>query len=254
MVSAAQVERLCAALRLEYPLLALYHAEPGPEFEPLVYARGRACCFSYFERLREGKTLVVEPARGEWGKSETGCMGMQRGFGVSDAQAPWLAHFLTDGKGGAPLGEGLKATPDLAQQWIDRGGALRAQSRTALLGPLRLDRLDAVQSITFFCDPDRLSALITLATYWSADPEEVVAPFSSGCGYLWRVLKTLGRDRALVGGTDIAMRKYLPPSVLTFTVSPERFARMADFPDDSFLNQEWWKGLMEAREKEDRRK
>jgi hypothetical protein len=249
MISSQQVDRLCSALHLEYPLLALYHAEPGPEFEPLIYARGRACCFAYFKRWREGQTLVVEPARGEWGKTGTGCMGMQRAFGISEARTPWLAHFLTDGKGGAPMGEGLKATPELAQQWIDRGDSLRAQSRTALLGPLRPDRFDAAQSVTFFCDPDRLAALITLATYWSADPEEVVAPFSSGCGHFWRVLKTLGRDRALVGGTDVAMRKYLPPNLLSFTVSPERFERMAAFPDDAFLNKEWWKGLMAARGK-----
>ena len=60
MLSQPAIDRLCSALRLDLPLLALYHAEPGPEFEPLIYARGRACCFSYFERWREGKTLVVE--------------------------------------------------------------------------------------------------------------------------------------------------------------------------------------------------
>ena len=31
-----------------------------------------------------------------------------------------MANFLTDGKNGAPMGEGLKATPALAQEFLDQ--------------------------------------------------------------------------------------------------------------------------------------
>ena len=40
------VERLMQDLRLETSLVAVYDAAPSAEFEPLVRASGRACCFA----------------------------------------------------------------------------------------------------------------------------------------------------------------------------------------------------------------
>jgi hypothetical protein len=57
------------------------------------------------------------------------------------------------------------------------------------------------------------------------------------------------RDRAVLGRTDVAMRRYLPPQILSLTVSPARFARMVDYPESWFLHKEWWNDLMEARTK-----
>jgi hypothetical protein len=44
------------------------------------------------------------------------------------------------------------------------------------------------------------------------------------------------------------MRKYLPPSILSLTVSPARFARMTGFPDGAFPDREWWRDLMASRQ------
>jgi hypothetical protein len=89
-----------------------------------------------------------------------------------------------------------------------------------------------------------------LAAYWSSDPDEIAAPFSSGCGLMWRELISFDRDRPILGCTDIAMRKYVPPHILCLTVSPARFEKMVNFPDGSFLNREWWNDLMDSRQKE----
>ena len=235
------------ALGLRTPIVALYDAAPGKAFEPIESAGGRACCFAYYGRWAKGCTIVVRRPEedSDFARPFNGCRGMLRAFGLSGGYPPWMANFLTDGEN-APMGEGLKAEPRLAQEFLDRAKAPEPSGDTVLLGPVRPDQWGAVRSVTFFADPDRLSALTTLAAYWSSAQDEVIAPFSSGCGLMWRDLVNQDRDRALIGGTDIAMRKYLPPEILTLTVSPRRFERMADFPDDAFLNREWWNNLKES--------
>ncbi len=158
-----------------------------------------------------------------------------------------MAHFLTDGVG-APKGEGLKAEPAIAQAYLDRAKPPDLRSDSVLVGPLRLEQWDTLRSITFFVDPDRLGAVMTLAGYWSSD-NVVSAPFGSGCSFLWRALTEDGQDHAVLGATDIAMRRYLPPDILTLSVTPQRFAQMVAFPDGAFLNRGWWNDLMDYRER-----
>ncbi len=66
---------------------------------------------------------------------------------------------------------------------------------------------------------------------------------------MWEVFGNFEKDRAVIGATDLAMRRYLPPEIICFSVSPERFERMVDFPEDAFLNRSWWNELMDSREK-----
>jgi hypothetical protein len=244
-----RIEILTKALRLETPIIAIYDSDPSPDFEPLVQAKGRACCFAYYQKWLNGETLVVKGNGGTFQNPENGCPGMQNAFGLGKGYPPWMANFLTDGKNGAPMGEGLKATPELAQEFLDLAKAPRPKGRHVLIGPLKLDHWDEVKSVTFMVDPDRLSALMTLSAYWSSDPDEIAAPFSSGCGLMWRELINFDRDRPVIGCTDIAMRKYLPPDIMCLTVSPARFEKMVNFPDGAFLNREWWNDLMDSRRK-----
>lgn len=247
--AASSIERLVARLRLHTPIIAVYDAAPGEIFEPIVKSTGRTCCFAYLERWLKGETLVIERGEGDFGDPDAGCMGAQAAFGLRHGYPPFMANFLTDGKG-APMGEGLKARPELAQDFLDRSVPPPLAGSTVLIGPLWLEAWESVRSVTFLVDPDRLSALMTLAAYWTSDPDVIYAPFSSGCGLMWRELEAVKGKRALIGCTDIAMRKHLPPDMLCFTISPSRFEKMVDFPDDAFLNKDWWNELMDLREKQ----
>jgi hypothetical protein len=234
----AAVSRLTDRLRLTTPLIAVYDAAPSDAFAPLVKAVGTTCCFAYYRRWLDGETLILE-------KGGAGCQGASRALGLEQRYPNYMAHFLTDGVG-APKGEGLRATPAIAQACLDAAQAPKPSSDAVLIGPLRLAQWEAAQSMTFLVDPDRLSAVMTLAGYWSAE-DVVAAPFGSGCSFLWRSLAAGGEDRAVIGATDIAMRRYLPPNVLTLTVRPGHFAKMLTVPDDSFLYRTWWHNLMELR-------
>jgi hypothetical protein len=238
MVTTRAIERLTTRLRLSTPLIAVYDCPPSEAFAPLVEPAGTVCCFSYYHRWLEGETLVLQ-------KGGAGCEGSHRALGLEKSYPSYMAHFLTDGVG-APKGEGLKASPGLAQEFLDRAKPPEVASGAVLVGPLRPDHWDAVRSVTFLVDPDRLGAVMTLAGYWEAD-NVVAAPFGSGCSFLWRSLNETAVDQAIIGGTDIAMRRYLPPEILTLTVSCARFEKMLAFPDEAFLNRGWWNDLMDYR-------
>lgn len=245
------VTRLTDALRLDTPIVGLYDTDPSDDFEPIIHAKGRACCFAYYPRWLKGETLVVTRAGEDedFANPQSGCPGLQAHFGFRRGYPPWMANFLTDGKNGAPMGEGLKASPALAQEFLDAIVHAEPTGDHVLMGPLNLEKWDAVRSVTVFADPDRFSALMTLAALWSADSDEIAAPFSSGCGMMWEVFGNFDKDRAVIGCTDIAMRKYIPPQIMSLSVSPQRFERMVDFPDDAFLMRSWWNDLMDHREK-----
>ncbi len=234
------IERLRGYLRLTTPIIALYDSAPTPDFEPVVEPRETDCCFSYYPRWLAGETLILK-------RGGPGCPGGHRAFGLETTTPAFMAHFLTDGVG-APAGEGLRAAPEIAQALIDSARVVANASGHVLLGPLRLAKWDLVRSVTFFADADHVSAITTLAGYWSSNRDIVVAPFGSGCSTL---LRSLGEyeddDPAVLGGFDIAMRRHIPEDLVTLTVSPSRFAKMLTFPEESFLFKPWWNDLMKLR-------
>lgn len=234
------IERLMRKLRLTTPLLAVYDAEPSDVFKPVFEPEGDECCFSYYDRWLAGDTLVIRRGGG-------GCKGAHRALGIEKASPPFMAHFLTDGVG-APKGEGLRATPDVAQAYLDKSRPPEPETGTVLVGPLRLGQWERVRSVTFLVDPDRLAALMTLAGYWSSD-NVVAAPFGSACSFLWKSFNEIEGALAVIGGTDVAMRRYLPTAIMTLTVAPRHFARMLTVPEKSFLDLDWWNDLMDVRDR-----
>ncbi len=233
------IDRMTKKLRLDTPLIAVYDAAPGEAFAPVVEAKERTCCFAYYTQWLDGQTVVFKKGGG-------GCPGGHRAFGLEKDYPDYMAHFLTDGEG-APMGEGLKASSELAQEFLDNAVPPEISGDTVLIGPLRLDQWDSVQTVTFLVDPDRLAGTMTLAGFWSGR-DVVKAPFSSGCGMIWRsVVEDDDLDPAVIGCTDLAMRRYVPPEIISLTVSPARFEQMLTFPDHAFLYKSWWNELMDSR-------
>jgi hypothetical protein len=239
------LDRLMRALRLTNPPIAIYDTSDVAAFAPTVEAQGRTCCYAYYNQWMKGTTLVIRKCD-DVENPRNGCPGAQRSFGLTTKQAPWLASFIADGAN-APAGEGLKASAQLAQQCLDGSPRVSLTGNTVLIGPLRLAQWNAVRAVTLFVDADRLAALTALAAYWSSDPELAFAPFSSGCGLMWRELEGQTRPRAVVGCGDVTVRQHLPPEIMSFAVLPAHFAQMLKFPDEAFLNKPRWNSLMEQR-------
>jgi len=226
---------LCTRIGLERPLIGLYDApDPGP-FAPTVHPEPGECVFASFQRWQEGVTLHLT-------RDTFGCGGAGRWMcGVQTGPKEDFLSFLVDG-------EGLKASRELMERWIETSRPYAAEHPHILIGPMKRDLWAYARSITFFVEPDQLALLMLGAQYHSDpdDPLPVIAPFGSGCSLLLR-FHDLSIAQALIGATDIAMRRHLPPEVLAFTVTREMFRRLCSLDERSFLDKPFLKRLRKAR-------
>ena len=125
----------------------------------------------------------------------------------------------------------------------------RPELRNILIGPLKENQHGYLKSITLFVNQDQLSALTLGAQYNSSpgDPPAVIAPFGSGCMQLVGLFRDFNISQAIIGATDTAMRKYLPPDILAFTVTKPMFKQLCELDERSFLYKPFWKNLRRAR-------
>jgi uncharacterized protein (DUF169 family) len=109
---------------------------------------------------------------------------------------------------------------------------------------------DDVKSVTFFVDPDRLSALVILANYAHPGADNVIIPWAAACQVMGILAyRELDRDRprGLIGLTDISARQNVRTSlganVLSFTAPGPLFQEMEGNVAGSFLQRETWRAL-----------
>jgi hypothetical protein len=112
---------------------------------------------------------------------------------------------------------------------------------------------DDVKNVTFFVEPDALSALVVLANYVHPDVENVAVPWGAAC----QVIGLFGyretereRPRALIGLTDLSARKYARPqlgrNVMSFTMPFAMFLELEANVPGSFFDRDTWRHLAAA--------
>lgn len=220
------------------PLIGLYDAPNASPFDPLVKPERdkHVCVFAFYKNWLDGETLHIT-------KDNFGCGGAGSYlFGIDTRSREDLLNFLVDG-------EGLKASHELMNQWVECRKTYQPEYTNIFIGPLREDQYEYLKSITFYIDLDQLSALMLGAQYDSApsDPPPVITPFGSGCMQLLSPFEDLSVPQGIIGATDIAMRQFLPPNNLAFTVTKPMFGRLCELDERSFLNKPFWNNLQQAR-------
>jgi len=232
-------ERLIEKLELTIPLIGVYDApEPGP-FEPLVEADPlkNTCIFNFYKNWLEGKTLNLT-------RENSGCGGCAYWiFGKQTRERDNFVKFLAET-------EGLKDSAALMNRCLDALKPYKPQYPHILIGPVRQEQADYLKSITFFVNPDQLSTLIIGAQYFQApdDPlPPVSAPFGSGCMQLLTVFKDFDYPQAVIGTTDIAMRQYISPEVLGFTMTLPLYRQLCQLDERSFLYKPFLNNLKKSR-------
>lgn len=222
---------------LSIPLIGFYDApDPGP-FEPLIKPNQGDCVFLFYKNWLKGQTLHIT-------KEHYGCGGAGRWMcGIEIRSRKDFIKFLVDD-------EGLKASHELMEKWIDTSATYKADHPHLFIGPLKESQWDYIKSVSFFVNPDQLSTLMIGAQYNSApeDPTPVIAPFGSGCMELFP-FKDSTIPQAAIGATDIAMRQHLPPDTLAFTVTKPMFKRLCALDERSFLYKPFLRRLRESRGK-----
>ena len=213
-------------LSITEPLIGFYDAPDPRPFEPLVLPKGRQCVFKSYQDWREGKTLHLT-------KEKHGCGAMHL-LGVGERSRQEMVEFLCDE-------EGLKATHELMNLWLDSAPHYEPRHEHLLIGPLRPDQYEYLRSVTFYVNPDQMSVLSAGAIYYS-HPDDVtplVARFGSGCMQLVPLFDDLEAPQALIGSLDQAMRSELDRCTLAFTVTRpmlELLSRWAADPRSSLHN------------------
>ncbi|MDZ7332310.1 MAG: DUF169 domain-containing protein [candidate division KSB1 bacterium] len=223
---------------ISLPLIGFYDAPDAAPFAPLIapQPKTRNCVFAFFHRWLEGYTLHLT-------SDNFGCGGAGRWlFGQETRNRQDFIKFLVDE-------EGLKASHSLMGKWIEQAKPYQLDHPNLLIGPLKPALYQFLKTVTFFVNPDQLSLLMIGAQYESApeDPSPVIAPFGSGCSQLAPLFPDITIPRAIIGGTDIAMRQYLPANLLAFTVTRPMFERLCRLDDRSFLFKPFWQRLRAAR-------
>jgi aryl-alcohol dehydrogenase-like predicted oxidoreductase len=230
--------RLLSKLQIKLPLIGVYDASEESLFHPLVELPEpfEACLFSFIDEWKSGKTLHLS-------EKSFGCRGCGYWmFGVANRPRPDFISFLVDT-------EGLRASHQLMHDWIDTHQPYRPKHGHLFIGPLKKAAYDYLKTLTFFVNPDQLSILIIGAHYHSApgDAPPVIAPFGSGCSELLPLFENEEIPQAIIGGTDIAMRQWLPPDILTFTVTKPLLQRLCQLDEKSFLYKSFFDRLMSSR-------
>lgn len=228
-------DRLRQRLDIKTLILGFYDAPDPALFKPLVEPKLSECVFCFYKDWTKGKTLHLTRER-------YGCGGAGHSlWGIQTRSRKDFIEFLVDD-------EGLKASHALMEKWLDARRVYRPEQAHLFIGPLREEAWPYARTITFFVNPDQLSALSIGAQYHSApeDPPPVIAPFGSGCSQLIP-FHDLNIPQASIGSMDIAMRQHIPADILSFTVTRRMFKQLCDLDERSFLYKAFLRRLRKAR-------
>ncbi len=231
--------RLLDKIGLKIPLIGFYDSPDIDPFEPLVKPdkTGHDCVFSFFKQWLNGKTLHLT-------KDNYGCGGAGHWIcGIEGRSREDYLDFLVNN-------EGLKSSFELMDKWLDHSKPYHQEYPNILIGPLKKEQYTFLKTITFYVNPDQLSALMIGAEYNASpdDPPAVIAPFGSGCMQISALFNDMNIPLAIVGATDIAARKHIPQNLLAFTVTKPMFENLCKLDERSFLFKSFWKELKKKRQ------
>ena len=224
----------------ELPITFYYTDEPGHAEmagEPSRSASGRRCIIGDLAKVRKGKSLCFS-------KDTVGCPGGKRYLGFSEGLAPNFEYFLSYGIPGKLEGERYKKSPEIVKEMQNYSPNFKAPASHIVFKRWdMIEESDNPEVVVFFAKPDILSGLFTLANFAQADPNGVFAPFCAGCGsvvlYPYLELKS-EMPKGVLGMFDVSARPCVPLDVLTFAVPINKFDKMVENMDESFLITHSW--------------
>ncbi len=225
-------------LGMDLPLIGIYDAPHNAPFdnviEPLTHRR--ACMFAYYNAWMRGQTLKLT-------STNFGCKGCGYWlFGKENRDREAFVDFLVDE-------EGLKSSRDIMNNWLDVTLPYKTKHKCLYVSTLKNSMEEYLKSVTFFVTPDQISALIIGANYFhdGMGRNPVQVPFGSGCMQMLSLISEEKEPQALIGATDLAMRKYLPKNMMAFTVNLAMFEKLCSLGEKNFLNKPFFNDLQEFR-------
>jgi Uncharacterised ArCR, COG2043 len=220
----------------ELPIVFYYtnHEEGAWKVPP---PSAHQCMIGVLTRVRKGTSLCFE-------ESSIGCRGGKRYTGFTDEISPNFDYFLSCGIPGKLEGERYKKSPEIVREMMKIVPQFTAPANQIVFKRFdNIEESDKPAAAIFFAMPDVLSGLFTLANFDEREPNGVFCPFSAGCGsivqYPYHENRS-ERPRAVIGMFDVSARPYVPKETLTFAVPMNKFVRMIDNMEESFLITRSW--------------
>jgi len=168
----------------------------------------------------------------------------KRYLGFTEEIMPNFEYFLSCGIPGKLEGERYKKTPELVREVMKKSPRFEAPGRFIVFKRWdRLETSDDPEVVIFFARPDVLSGLFTLANFDEVESNGVFAPFSAGCGSIVQypyLERDSDRPRGVLGMFDVSARPYVPEGALTFALPMNKFVRMVENMEESFLITPSW--------------
>lgn len=218
------------------PIAFYYTNEPG-DAQRVRASEGQHCFIGDLTAAQKGQTLCFDT-------KSIACFGGKRYLGFTHNLMPNFEYFLSCGIPGKLEGERYKKSPDLVLEFLKSVPTFTAPASCVVFK--RWDLLtenDDPQVVIFFAPPDVLSGLFTLANFDEPTNENVFCPMGAGCGTIvqYPLIEFQSKHpRAVLGMFDVSARPGVDPSVLTFSVPMQKFERMVDNMDESFLITASW--------------
>lgn len=238
MTTLLDVNYLIDRLGIDLPLVGVYDAPHDASFghviEPVLHRK--TCMFAYYSAWMRGQILKLT-------STNFGCNGCGYWwFGKESRDREDFVDFLVGD-------EGLKCSNELMEDWLNVTTPYKSKYKCIYIGVLKNSMAKYLKSVTFFVNPDQLSALVIGANYFSSGVGEhpVQVLFGSGCMQFLTLIPDDDKPRALIGSTDLVMRKYLPKNIMAFTVNAAMFDRLCDLDENSFLDKPCLKDLVDFR-------
>jgi hypothetical protein len=225
-------------LALRYSPVGLYFAENRPD-KAMGFKNGkRGCIMPLIFSAARGKTIAFD-------KNSTGWDCSAFYLGYRDWISPGIEHFLSKGSLTRPHCERFIKTPDLAKAYLESIRFQEVSEGTAIFKPLEMfSDSELPEVVTFFANPDQLSALVFLLHFDNPCSEDrVVTRFASACASVSTLPLQYARNgekKAVWGLHDITARLRLPENLMTITMPYPLLTEIGEYIDSSFLTTDSW--------------
>jgi hypothetical protein len=266
------------AIKLKTQPVALVWMDKEPEKATRFKPQNWGCVVSLFA------ASATRGLTGAFDRQAYGCWGGGVGLGFGNQYESFpggvecFCRFLSTGnevsEPGRLIGEGMKSqglgrlagdflqgeryikSPEDTRRFLESMPMKDIPAKLVVVKPLDLvdPEKDEVKNVTFFTDPDGVSALVILANFGKPEAENVIVPWAAACQvlgiYSYRELER-ERPRGLIGMTDISARKNvratLGENVLSFTAPWPLFKEMEGHVAGSFLQRPTWLALLQSK-------
>jgi uncharacterized protein (DUF169 family) len=222
--------------RANLPII-IYYTNSTDNMEIVKPPSGHRCVIGDLTKVFKGETLCFHA-------DSIGCSGGKRYLGFTEELMPNFEYFLSCGIPGKLEGERYKKTPDLVKATMKKVPIFQAPAKYLVFK--RWDKLEEQEDpdvVIFLAPPDVLSGLFTLANFDEVESEIVSSPFAAGCGsivqYPYYKMKS-GQPKPVLGMFDVSARPFVSQDVLSFAIPMNKFTKMIDDMEESFLITSSW--------------